>query len=359
MLIPPIGASLFIQALVIVNVLAPNALDISPSAPATSDIQVPTLILTSPQEEAIAGQPNTSSVKRIIPKWDLILQSILFYPPEMNWSVPQGCGTACRFEIMYDGLALQCRDITSDDGTDLPTLSPSPLYTGNATVEFNGNYDPTISYTQNYSVPDQIQEPPGTVEARSGVYCQLRNATYMATFNFVNNTKQMSTTIKSYRKFDILGDDDRLAYSWNTWGIFNVFAAAFNGTYDPVRSEEAYYASPFIKGLFMVTRGMGPPPGTPPFAIAVPSLSEYMAGLFANLTLGLIPHRASMIPIPKFVETGISVWTYTPWKLWAVYGPTFLLDFSIILYSLHCTHLVKTEWTTCSRVIYLPREEKN
>ena len=85
-LLLPIGASVFIQALVIVNVLAQSALTISLSDPVTRDIKAPTFALSSPVDEAISREfvisADTPSVMSVIPKWELILQSTLLYPPK-------------------------------------------------------------------------------------------------------------------------------------------------------------------------------------------------------------------------------------------------------------------------------------
>jgi len=151
----------FTQALVIVNVLAPNALAISLSDPVTRDIQVPTLALSSPEDDTIAVLNAISTIPahvltdvRIVPKWEVILQPILLYPPEMNWDIPQGCGITCYFKMEYDGLALQCRDVTSDEYhliLDLYTQDflpepQIPFYMTNSTTEINRNYDITINY---------------------------------------------------------------------------------------------------------------------------------------------------------------------------------------------------------------------
>ena len=130
---------MFIQALVIVNVLAPNALTISLSDPVIRDIQVPTLNLSSTEVEydpiaAVDGIPsipvNLFADVRVVPKWEAILQSILLYPPETNWDIPEGCGTACYFEMEYNGPALQCRDIIPGEYH----LDPDSSYTVSYTI---------------------------------------------------------------------------------------------------------------------------------------------------------------------------------------------------------------------------------
>ena len=233
----------------------------------------------------------------------------------------------------YDGPALQCRNITSDEyhfnphsyTDDFLSHEPSPLYMANVTTELYGNYDITTNYARAHMSADQSLGPQWTVDPGGGVYCELRNATYIATFNFANNTKQVSASIQSYGKSDVVDDLESLAYSWNTWGIFNEFAAIFNGTYNPFSSYGGSYTSQFITDLFNVDVDLDTPPGTPAFSLAVANLSEHMTGIFTNLMLGIIPYRLTETTVPAFVETGISVWTYTPWKLWAVYGSTFLL----------------------------------
>ena len=99
-LLLPIFASILIQALVIVSVLAPNALTTVTTDHVPRKINVPTLDFSKEQITSIdmssgSYYTNTSS------SWTGLIASLMLNLPTINWPTPGGCGVACNFEFRY------------------------------------------------------------------------------------------------------------------------------------------------------------------------------------------------------------------------------------------------------------------
>ena len=352
LLLFPIGVSVFINALVIVNILAPNAMTIALSEPVAKEIQVPTLNLY------FLGDKIMPSGR----KCKVILNSILLHPPENNWEAPQDCGQACSFVLEYDGPALQCRNITSDqyhldhDIINFNAAGPSYLlYWGNATAPpnpFEGKVDARHDLLINYAQIYRGSGPWMTAYPGGGTYCQLWTATYTATFDFSNNTRRISTSIKSYgdvfsQRICDLSDASTEYYCANwlgaAWVIFTNFAAAFqesvpfDGSWTFI--EAVLSEALFVRPLFNLETDQNVPPGTPMCYLTVSNLSEAITGRFTNLTVGLIPFGDDVATVNATISMITSVWEYTSWKLWAVYGPAFLFTLPITVYGIYCIHL--------------------
>ena len=222
LLIRPIGVSVFIHALLIVNILAPNALTIGLSEPVTKEIQVPTLDMGSVIGAILAWQhaPVSSPFPfplNLTPTSQLIMNSILLHP-EIKWNVPQGCESTCDFELEYDGVALQCHDMAVNTNRprdcEITGSEMALVYSANVTgppifdpAEADPPYGLTINYAEIYRGEGEGRcgTENVTVHPAGGVDCQLRNATYQTTFSFGNGVQRIDTSIKRTKISSLYG----------------------------------------------------------------------------------------------------------------------------------------------------------
>ncbi|KIM25961.1 hypothetical protein M408DRAFT_330941 [Serendipita vermifera MAFF 305830] len=356
----PILTSIIIQALLIVGILAPNALEIAPSTPVTRNIQVPTLDfskgpLTSLTMALGVSYTNVSS------SWEQIINMITLNPPEVNWEMPRKCGAACSFQIEYQAPSLDCRDIGPEEYVLSPgnimdkdhawvyqansTLYPSPAVS-RGEWDIGQKYDLSIQYA-NLSDENMLHSQRG-----GGVYCHFRNATYTASFDFTSSYQRAKTSIVSYGSI-LGGRHDCLTYDLpsdeqdacmkngiNTRATCQVFAAAFQGYigYDEAVMSGEIHSPGFVgmagnmalvQTMFHYASISGPPFGE--FEPLVPDLGKALVDTFSNLTLGLMPHRTEKTTVTALVWDGEQVWGYTVWLLWAVYAPALLLALPVMI----------------------------
>lgn len=349
-----------------------------PSDPVSRDIQIPMLNLTNGPITSIEQGPLgfytnvSSSLKQTI-------NSIMTTSPEASWTPPDGCGAACSFEFEYDAPALDCRPTTLDEYRLSPgilmiqdhkwvyeansTLSPNlPIYPTVITIplpafrwDTEGPYDLSINYAVLKPGSNLVSQVGG------GAYCTFRNATYRASFTYVNNTQSISTSILSYG--NVLGrqHDCRPFVTaptpptcWiravNTRAICDAFASALQGHigYGDTATVGGNVQSSFTTGgvsnvafvqtIFDITVSYENVAAL--FKLSVPDLSKALVDSFSNITLSLIPYRRettssssmrSIITVKATVWDGTNVWHYTTWTLWIIYLPALLLALPIII----------------------------
>ncbi|KIM25955.1 hypothetical protein M408DRAFT_10190 [Serendipita vermifera MAFF 305830] len=350
----PIIATILIQALVLVGVLAPNALTVEPSERVTRVVRVPSLDLSkgslSSIEYATVGIYTNVSMT-----WSSLLNSIMLVPPVTNWKAPLGCGVACIFELEYNAPGLECRNLTSDEiRPQSSNLTwDSHVYEASSSLYPNWNRSQIDVHWDIDDVYDLIishntyrpAEPESFLQGGQGVSCTFRNATYHATVDFSNNTQRATTSIVSYGA--VLGGQQNCLYDpWNAVGPFpecwvngintralcEIFAAAFVGR---IRIPGLFTIDvgnlQLVRSIFNLTQSGE---GDPSFDLKVPDLGESLVGIFSNLTLGFIPHRDQTTLVEMIAWDGKNVWNYTKWILWAVYIPFFALAIPVALYGL-------------------------
>ncbi|KAE9399471.1 hypothetical protein BT96DRAFT_920118 [Gymnopus androsaceus JB14] len=68
------------------------------------------------------------------------------------------------------------------------------------------------------------------------------------------------------------------------------------------------------------------------------NLSYGMQELFGNITLAFVNEQMAFTNVNATVTPGTLQYTYTPWKLWLIYGPVFGLSLIVAAYGLYCLH---------------------
>lgn len=325
--------------------------------------------------------------------WNQTIAKLISTPVEVSWNPPAECGAFCAYSIEYEAPALECRDVTSAETTLLHTYKPdgnikdSYLYKSNTSlirtgsIDIPGFYNFTLEYrnmtTRVYFNPDSSAVANDTNMFTGGTTCIFRNATYQANFEFVNNTRAITTTILKYRNFlgnqhqDCFGDmpatsaalkannthptdiddsgnirlTDCLIYTMNTRATCEAFANAFGGEVNFWVTLPSTINVAVVQQLFdlpLPAWNMQPTflkaPVNYSFDLQVSNLSQALTDLFSNLTLGIMTVRSDSTTIRANTWDGQSVWTYNSRTLWLIYTPAISVVFAIGVYGLYCLH---------------------
>jgi hypothetical protein len=350
--------ALIMQSLIVVSILAPNALSVGFTHPGPVQLAVPGLDLSLPLYDGLITQ------------WDDLIDQMVVNIPSDVWSVPSGCGSNCSYEVVYAAPALSCSDLPSSEYT-LTLFDPTNLVTEPNTTttgvqwtfydthsslvqdetQWNGyndtsficNYKPmvltgtsTSTITVNYTSP------------HAGSSCHCQDGTYRTKFSFTDNQKTVETTLlsndNSFSGNCTWSDPSNLSpkckkYATNSLQICKAFRNSFSGivewyidkTRTTVEKQQVLDKIVDINTNLAANEAVSL---TPRFA----NLSEGLVELFSNMTSNLLPGLNNSTTEDIQSLKGVSVWVYSATILWCIYGPGISLVLAIIIYGFYCIY---------------------
>ncbi|KAK0220708.1 hypothetical protein IW262DRAFT_1494690 [Armillaria fumosa] len=202
---PIIVMAILVQALTVVSILAPNALEVGSASPTTDIISVPTISFANGDGWTTGSM--TICTYAVTVAWERVLSRSFQSNTLIGWDAPAGCGSACNYTIEYAAPALQCSNIGQDeilddgDGSSGPSNPSAILRSVNITAE-------TIVYNStsaiighsgwNFTMAWRTYHGPNEDIVVAGVQCAIYNATQRAVVSFVNNTAIISPSVISF-----------------------------------------------------------------------------------------------------------------------------------------------------------------
>lgn len=349
---------LITQGLIVVSILAPNALTIGFTHPGPIEVAVPSLDLAMPLYDGL------------ITKWDDIIDQMIVNVPSNIWNVPSGCGSNCSFEVVYEAPALSCRDLNPDEFT-LTLFDPSNVVTEPNTTttgiqwtvydthsslsrdetQWNGQND--TSFICNYkpmvlterSVTDITVTYP-TSHAGSSCHCQ--DGTYRTKFNYIDNQKSVETTLLSYDNTFTgnctWSDEANLSpkcknYATNSLQICKAFRNSFSGTVEwYINKTRSTVERPAVLNKIIELNATADGSGVVSLAPQFTNLSQGLVEMFSNMTSNLVPGFDNSTTVDVRAVDGVGVWVYNAAILWSIYGSAIFLIIVIIIYGFYCIH---------------------
>ncbi|PVF92459.1 hypothetical protein CPB86DRAFT_184000 [Serendipita vermifera] len=335
-----VGLAILTQALVLVSVLAPNALSIdaywidrTSPVPKLEFINIPT-----------SGDATW---------WLNTLQNYVRNGPSGDWVVPPECGSSCTFQMTYQAPGVTCQYMAEQE-TVLRSLDSQLLginswwWAYNSTPnEFEwGASDPYLTFA---FVPvnaqiftDETQASITQTGPVQGQLCKFYDATYRASFTYKDNqktigveaisntneisancpwkngdsTSQVCTQYASVAaklayeyQFIFAG---RLGFSSNKYDytVLDLISQFIDYKYSPNDEVQAVSLAPY------------------------PNTSQRVEHAFSTTALGLLLWMNQTESGSVRVEVGSS-WLFDPLELWVIYGSALLLSLVAGLYGLH------------------------
>ncbi|KAE9399473.1 hypothetical protein BT96DRAFT_1019488 [Gymnopus androsaceus JB14] len=311
-----------------------------------------------------------------------------------TWDAPAGCASACNYSFVYSAPALNCSELSKqyiwpNRTSDAQSLLQYGVYNASGTFLYSFYYNssfaiaaetgnPNISlptlevyYLEGYNNtwPNNISNPADLPDHPRGVHCDFLNATYEATTSFVNNTQTSTTQVREFTGSLLLpGLDGWSLVPFYTNSTPPLYQSKQNITF-AFRSIVDAFATIMVGGLAMVpltgssidattTQSLSTPlfnessfalgalTDANPDIVETFSLSTIFQGnlsygmqeLFGNITLAFVNEQMAFTNVNATVTPGTLQYTYTPWKLWLIYGPVFGLSLIVAAYGLYCLH---------------------
>ncbi|KAK0436790.1 uncharacterized protein EV420DRAFT_1487406, partial [Desarmillaria tabescens] len=124
-----------IQALTLVSILAPNALEVRSASPRNDIISVPTISFD-----------NRDGWTTVTVAWERVLSRSFQSDTLIGWNAPAGCGSACNYTIEYAAPALRCFDISQEEILDDGDGSSGP---SNPSAVLQSKYNTTDTAVYN------------------------------------------------------------------------------------------------------------------------------------------------------------------------------------------------------------------
>ncbi|KAG8822379.1 hypothetical protein FRC17_009574 [Serendipita sp. 399] len=348
-LFPPLLLAISVQALVLVTVLAPNALSAGQGPSNLVDIKAPTLDLS--ETEMTLHQPNQTMDAPIAPRWEQILSAVMTAPPTTYWRIPQGCGAACSYGLTYSAPGLDCRDLEESEITiGRIRMDYNALCIGNNMTFYQGNtgFVPgNIPSVGDGTYRLFIQYMPG--DARTmvwddapcpfashpprGATCTVRETEYQMIYHLSNNIQTVSSSVTRYG--DLLTDNNTTTVAaLNGRALSRIFSTAFLGDIQyrsllPVTNLSNELA---VRRVFTFQES--------PINFNLTNenftLKEVLVDLFANMTMGLMAFRTENVTVQALVWDGSIVWKYDRHTLLLIYGAALVSSSLASLYGMFC-----------------------
>ncbi|KAK0433075.1 hypothetical protein EV421DRAFT_1910370 [Armillaria borealis] len=197
--------ALLLQALTLVSILTPNALEVSSGSPRNNNISVPTVSFSNGDAWTMGVMTNCTFTTTVA--WEQILSCSFQSDSLIEWNAPAGCGSACNYTIEYAALALQCSDIGQDKilhdgyGSSHPSNPSAILRSTNSSLDtavYNATTSTIVNSMWNFTMAwHTYHNSPENITV-AGVWCSFYNSTQRAVVSFINNTVLISPSVISY-----------------------------------------------------------------------------------------------------------------------------------------------------------------
>lgn len=353
-----IAIAFVMQALVLITILAPLALNFDLIELPDQPIQVPGLSLSS-QDYSTSSEFNSI--------WNGMIARLTTASPKYTWTIPQECtyGDYCSFGLQYQAPALSCRAPAQQELTVTPyntSMAPNDTWVFYESLvsqldseRWNGtsgslplliNYvSMSSSDTNNVTLAVNIT---GGVQ---GTYCECVDGTYQANFTSVGDTVDIFSTLLHYNNnmtetCDFANSSHQNTssacrqYAQNSLAICSSFASNFEGQLGWIPADDYVFSdvmdNVILDKIMDYGRGVGP---SHKYTLAprTANLSATMVDLFTNLTLGLLPTLGATVEEDVSID-GVLVWHFEAATLWAIYTPALTAVLGVVLYGLYCIH---------------------
>ncbi|KAK0482790.1 hypothetical protein IW261DRAFT_1679577 [Armillaria novae-zelandiae] len=334
---PIIVMAMLVQALALVSILAPNALEVGSASPTTDIISVATISFANGNGWTTGSM--TTCTYTVTTAWERVLSRSFQSDTLIGWTAPAGCGSACNYTIEYAAPALQCSDIGQDeildDGDGSSGLSnPSAiLQSMNGTTEtIVYNATSVISESGwNFTMVWRTYHGPSEDIAAAGVQCALYNTTQRAVVTFVNNTAIISPRIISFNDPFSISDHNSdcaaiekgsnppagLSSRASYIVIMGWLCSQLNGqiAFTSVGDKQWFSQTNVLtSNLFSMNetaRTFSPNP---------PDMRRALEETLVNATIALISSEGDMAMVEASVARDRLVWVYHALRLWIPYA---------------------------------------
>ncbi|PVF92799.1 hypothetical protein CPB86DRAFT_790788 [Serendipita vermifera] len=354
-LLPLVGLAILTQALVLVSVLAPNALSIDTNR----DMPVPKLdiidLLRIPEiwwDEILlpyVGDENYASSQ----------PSVGNQPPK-SWSVSPECGASCTFQRTYKAPGISCRQM-SEQETGLKPFDPQSLQDTNwwwlgydsrpravswgaSDIHLNFSFVPLNGQMYRNNTLISLNQT-GPVQ---GHLCSFHDATYRANFTYKDNKKSIGLEVVSDTNeisencpWTGRGNSSRncsqyaSAAAYLAIGYQNLFAGNLSWSSVGFRNWMPSLSSWFIDYDYDYTSS----DGIDTISLApYPNTSQIVERSFSTATLSLLLWMNQTESASVKIENG-STWLFNPLELWVIYGSALFLVLVAGLYGLHLSRV--------------------
>jgi hypothetical protein len=350
-----IGIAFVMQALVLITILAPLALNVNITS-FNETIEVPSLSLSL---QDYSTSPNFSSI------WDGMIARLTVASPKYTWTIPQECmyGDYCSFSFQYQAPALSCRAAEQQELTVTPyntSMSPNDTWVFYDSLvsqldseQWNGtqdNFPLLINYvSMSSSDPNNVTLAVNITGGVQGTHCACVDGTYQANFTSLGHTVDVFSTLLHYDNnmtetcnFANSSHQNMSSacrqYAQNSLAICSSFASNFEGQLGWIPADDYVFSdvmdNVILDEIMVYGRGVGP---NHKYTLAprAANLSAAMVDLFTNLTLGLLPALGATTEEDVLVD-GVLYWHYEFETLWAIYTPALTAVLGVVLYGLYC-----------------------
>ncbi|PBK91986.1 hypothetical protein ARMGADRAFT_1166138 [Armillaria gallica] len=333
---PIIVVAILVQALTLVSILAPNALEVGSASPTTDIISVPTISFANGDGWTTGSM--TTCTYTVTVAWERVLSRSFQSDTLIVWNAPAGCGSACNYTIEYAAPALQCSDIGQDDilddGDSSGPSNPSAILRSmNGTTE-TAVYNATSQTDDsgwNFTMAWRTYNSPHEDIAVAGVQCGLYNATQRAVVSFVNNTAIISPSVISYNDpFSIsdhnsdcaaiengstpaAGLSSRASYTVIMGWLCDQLDGqiAFTSVGDKQWFSETKVLTSNLFSMNETARTFSPNP---------PDMRRALEETLINATIALISSEGDTAMVEASVARDQLVWVYHSLRLWIPYA---------------------------------------
>jgi hypothetical protein len=343
-LLPLVTLTLLAQLLMLVGVLAPNALLIGANG-ARRSIPIPKLDL--------AAMPTNNDAMW----WEDVAGHYITSDPVEGWNVPTECGTSCAFQILYSAPGLSCREMSEEEtglkpfnlqsfenGEEwLAYRSDSGGYQntvwGTGYIPLNFSFVPMISQFSNNLLISVIQTGP-----LGGQLCEWRDRTFQADFIYKDNRR--SITVKVISDTNDMAQDCFWTSGLNLSHECNLYvdaaeslAWAYDKCFDGrLGWDKSTLFDQWDRLLISQFIDYNYNEEAQTISLTSPSdLSQRVEQNFAKAVLGTLLRFNQTDSAFLTVEIG-NAWLFYPLRLWVIYGPVLFLVLVAGLCGLHWAH---------------------
>ncbi|KAK0432236.1 hypothetical protein EV421DRAFT_1911140 [Armillaria borealis] len=301
---------LLLQALTLVSVLAPNALEVSSGSPRNNIISVPTVSFSNGDAWTMGAMTNCTFTMTVA--WERILSCSFQSDSLIEWNVPAGCGSACNYTIKYAAPALQCSDIGQDKilhngyGSSCPSNPSAILQSTNSTIDtavYNATTSTIIDSMWNFTMAWRTYHDSPENITVAGVQCSFYNSTHDIIWGCLNGSIPVAglSTCASYMV--IMG-----------W-LCNQLDGAIE--FMSVGDQQWFSETKVLtSNLFLMNETAWT------FSPNPSNMSCALEEVMMNMTVALMSSEREMMLVEASVAQDRLVWVYQYSRLWIPYGVT-------------------------------------
>lgn len=386
------------HALLCISIFAPNSLTIIPAGATTQMITVPSFSSADNLFQTAVSSyqdPNGTYTTPIYfgpkPDWVSAVKRAVTSPDAIStWQVPEECGIECHYNLTYEAPMLSCSDIPADNISfyKSPDTASTVLFTAASSIGWWHEVNAVTKTTASWACTSQdswIWNLAWTTQhdisfqyvanysdhSKGGSRCTFNEGVYTASFHFVNNTQSVGATVNHSGRplgdtqwsfvdnlangdsFRILDESLPITFTHSSatyHATIEAFAQVLVGIasgygfdqYYPKGIEVNYFHTSIgDTSFFSVT--YEPHNLTEVWTLTTPNMSQSLMDLFTNMTLSFNSQStrqslnlANTTRVLANVTTNGSVWQYSRFRLWSVYGISLFFVFICGIYGLIC-----------------------